>query len=915
MAILDHDSFMDELSHLLSSHPSELDLPLARSALMLLSVAQRPLRAHEIWIALQIDASKDTGHIERLLSDSAYMDDQEAAASLRKLLGSLISTKHDSTDPARSKVYVTLCDPELRTFLNHMGGLGLPDSMLSFGFSTSQAHRFAASVCMVICSLTTLHLAHVHDETIASSLVLYAWAHWNAHLELSGDTLENENAAGLADQMMHGVCTDVLVLLLALNDFLTGPIAILISHDRTQGTALVKKTQTALARQLQLLGVLVQHGEFCKSLQTARQVFEASRKTGVAPGSQTSMSTSITKVRSGMETLKVDRVLNRTETLFDEGTRTMVSSFADMARGLRSLAVLLARPPLYEELLREYSIGCTWSPLDILVNAANWMEIVASYPFWGEVPTAGSSNPLIVTDTNDPNYEAALLVLSRLRKDGAPPPRKESDLVSSQLVASGSRKATNLELEISSLHWNAARLVYKLKSLPSRGILGATFTINDPRRLHARRTSSFASFPIEMTGNSSATPASLIEPLDKWFGPSSFLIPQSQRRFHRRRITPLLDVLSRSSFAVALDAFSAGAFSGTQADNWLNIKAALLADGYRAALALLLTAGILHQIRRMLFPWMGQWMWYRPLDDLRLALSNPDVFLEQSLAYTWGWALISYAQKWLFDVAGAILAAVVALAGEAALSNPPQRIPGFMLEASRSQYHSNGGTGSLPESVVLWMERVTAAGKVGYLVWVLSTAEYIFGRGVNTVSWVIAYYKLLAGGDAEHIALGNALKENWTKVPLTLWQFLYYLKGALWPLIWGSVVCAIVGQPGLLILVLAVVGVVTALTKYRSTFYIALEVSGMFVFGGLLLLTVALMALDFYDDPMGLDVTTGVARKMGNQARRVLPQGAGSRIQILRRKAALPVTRAPPSSSAIARNDKPVAGGVRERQD
>ncbi len=70
------------------------------------------------------------------------------------------------------------------------------------GFSTAQAHIVLASVSMVICSVTTLRLAHVHDTTVASCLTLYAWENWGTHLSLSGISLANGSAADLADTMI-----------------------------------------------------------------------------------------------------------------------------------------------------------------------------------------------------------------------------------------------------------------------------------------------------------------------------------------------------------------------------------------------------------------------------------------------------------------------------------------------------------------------------------------------------------------------------------------------------------------------------------------------------------------------------------------------------------------------------------------
>ncbi|KAK3898496.1 hypothetical protein C8A05DRAFT_37913, partial [Staphylotrichum tortipilum] len=54
--------------------------------------------------------------------------------------------------------------------------------------------------------------------------------------------------------------------------------------------------------------------------------------------------------------------------------------------------------------------------------------------------------------------------------------------------------------------------------------------------------------------------------------------------------------------------------------------------GYRKALTLLLLSATLNHIRRVLLPGLGQWAWHaHPLEDLRLARSNPEVFVAEML--------------------------------------------------------------------------------------------------------------------------------------------------------------------------------------------------------------------------------------------------------------------------------------------
>jgi hypothetical protein len=138
---------------------------------------------------------------------------------------------------------------------------------------------------------------------------------------------------------------------------------------------------------------------------------------------------------------------------------------------------------------------------------------------------------------------------------------------------------------------------------------------------------------------------------------------------------------------------------------------------------------------------------------------------------------------------------------------------------------------------------------VGYLLWILVTVEYVFARGMNTAAWLVACYRLLVGGRVGRVALVRALESNWAQLPLVLWQSGYYLKNGVKPLLWWSVWCAVQGRPALLLVIVGVVGGVRMLLKYRSAFYIALEVSGMFVFFGYLLMALVVLGLGLLGPP------------------------------------------------------------------
>ena len=72
------------------------------------------------------------------------------------------------------------------------------------------------------------------------------------------------------------------------------------------------------------------------------------------------------------------------------------------------------------------------------------------------------------------------------------------------------------------------------------------------------------------------------------------------------------------------------------------------------------------------------------------------------------------------------------------------------------------------------------------------------------------------------------------------------------------------------------------LLRYRRIFFIALQISEMFVAIGYLLVGMGVLARELVADPLGLAASTTAARKRGLRARSVFPRGAAERERLLR---------------------------------
>ena len=699
------------------------------------------------------------------------IDDYEGVLLLRNLLGGFISMKQDSTNP--HNVYVSL-DPRLDGF----GGAtdGVEDSEpKGINFSNPQAHLHVARSCTLICSHAALH---VEEENV--SLIQYAWTHWSTHLSMSAGALTSTDTAGLVERMIRGACTNTMLLLLSLNDFVTGPITFSTGHDRPRCVALVKQAQLSLERPMLVLMRILRCGEYW-SPETAGEG-------------------------------QPDRIV------------------AEAARGLRCTAVVFKKSPLYEELLREY--GPVRPPVNILVNVADWMEKVATYLFRRRARAAASHNSPVVTNADD-----TATVLSKLDNTRHPPAENGSTTPAQQQL---SAQATQAEFNISPLHWHPARLIYKLQDLYR--VPSTTFTINNLNPL--KHPSSFTSLPSAIAGVSSLPPTPLSLFL-RYLDPQ--LLPPTLQSLYLIHLHPVFTTLT-SHFNVTP-----------------TLPTTIPTTGHPEFTALnLLTATLLNHLRRTFVPSLGQSLYHAdPLTDLRLAISNPDVFVREMLGGdtnngrwpSWGW--------WIWRRWAAMAAWEVACLG---------MLPSW-------GWDGDGET----------QGRMAAVVRVGHLVWVLGAVEDGFARGMDAAAWLVAGSRLLDGGQVGRAALRMAVEGYWVRAAIALWQLGWYLKNGVLPLVWGSLLCASRGQPGLLATVCGVVGGVLVVLKYRSTFYIALEISGMFLFLGFVLIGLMVLGLEAVDDPLGLDRSTRVAKARGDRARSFLSRQPSVRMESTERKVLVPV--------------------------
>lgn len=462
-----------QLTKSLAVQLDDLEQSLARSALIWLCIAQRPLRAHELWIAMQLEPLQDAKLIEQLVSGSQSLDDKQAAANLKDLLGDAVTTQPE--DSNESKILVACADQGLFTMRGHLHDQNGVHPRLSF--SSSEAHLVSANACMTLCSATTLHLANVHEESIVSPLVMYAWTYWRTHLSLSGHQLSDQAVAECFNTMVHRVCIDASVFLLGLNAFFTSPIGLSATENHRDCFASILEVQTALECLNIALADLVQDHDHSTALSTAYTL--------------------------------------------GHGARPPVLLCADIARGLGRICVALSLTPIYEAFLEQYDNNS--SPFDVLAHLTSWMEAVASYPKWKELSESQRLDAFDISNPSAPGSNVAQRIRQRRTKMVSDEPLPQDNKEKRLAAVTKIKKPPG----VSSTRWFISGIIYKIGPLTASGL-----------QSQPQPSSSFAAVPLYMY--SFDPPIPLLQRFIPSLRHHPSSLPSSSMRNHWSRTKPAL---------------------------------------------------------------------------------------------------------------------------------------------------------------------------------------------------------------------------------------------------------------------------------------------------------------------------------------------------------------------------------------
>ncbi|KAL5606895.1 hypothetical protein BROUX41_003272 [Berkeleyomyces rouxiae] len=268
-------------------------------------------------------------------------------------------------------------------------------------------------------------------------------------------------------------------------------------------------------------------------------------------------------------------------------------------------------------------------------------------------------------------------------------------------------------------------------------------------------------------------------------------------------------------------------------DAWRAAKHALLRGGIARTISYFTLAILINHVRRMLAPWLGQYVFYNaPLSALKLAISSPQVFLDENLDLICLRGFIAMElQKLLLDTTGAMAGNVLRWAAVFDVDSPR---PGRL---------------AVDTAVLV------------YLLTAMASLEYMFCRAVFTAAFTIATLRLGSPTllSAHHSAtvpsLDAVLAAVQSHSPLVPLLMLVNIVTALMPLAFNAFRQALCrGRFGLLSL-LVLAGWATAhVAQFTHRYFIALELGGGVVALAYLTLASYLVLLDVLDDPLGVHI-------------------------------------------------------------
>ena len=403
-----------------------------RLALNLLAVYARPLSATELYYACtigtigteeDIDGTPKTidSEVKRLLRGrEPFKHNKFAIEEIRRLLDSLVEfdVQRGTVQLAHPSIRKALLLPDKPKDRQPQNAANEQLRLAGYQFTEREAHSTVAGLCMRICQSSTLS----HATAFATSqipFVEYSWDQWKYHLRRS-----SAKPGIILDEMIKGVSRDTIAFLGALTEFAARDfVPVAGRYSDLEYILSLKRARECLLPAIEPLTVIQREpeDELSKSLVSHQKLVAAIKESTMT---QTKYEKCEEFARKGYKKirnrlmpkdttvirLRVDALLEKPSFKKLPPMSEAASSLLEAARNLRTVALRFAVNPVYTALISRAG-GTTFSPIHPLVYVASLLEECGSYPYWDRLLSNWDPVDPFICNEDDPQAGPARFVL------------------------------------------------------------------------------------------------------------------------------------------------------------------------------------------------------------------------------------------------------------------------------------------------------------------------------------------------------------------------------------------------------------------------------------------------------------------------------------------------------------------------
>lgn len=257
----------------------------------------------------------------------------------------------------------------------------------------------------------------------------------------------------------------------------------------------------------------------------------------------------------------------------------------------------------------------------------------------------------------------------------------------------------------------------------------------------------------------------------------------------------------------------------------VHLKRAIFRNGSVCAGLYVLAAILVNHVRRMLLPWLGQFIWLHSIENMKFAKSSPHYFVEASSYIDWREVWFWICQSLIgYFIRGEIGNRLVLMERESCRPREgPSKLNGSITNRFDAQKKTMGIFTIL------------------YLAMSLNLIESYYTQACFSAAYIYAISRLLRGGNDETAFLFDVLHRNWLGATFQAVLVPYWVCQRFMPCALQTIRAAATGRLALPVFHVVLWGGTAYLVRYSNKYFIFLELSDMFVTFGWMLLGIILV--------------------------------------------------------------------------